>query len=665
MEATTAKPAQQLEDNDSLSFPIPDVSLFEDSLEDSFAPLKKPSGGDPSTHQESDSTGPASGSLEDSLCEDLEDADLTQLPLCGEESVAGPLFTGEAGGDGNVDSSKPELDSPVLKHSLDALFPDSLINTTPPRDAVTSEMGIKKSAGHSPNLPTEDTTDSGNTTDKAEEPASSSEPPSPSPKSNTTTAKKVPTFGKKKSSFVPPAATPTLSKDVEPTETSSPEEDTPTHRPEEDKENDPSENNTVKPADICPTSGSTQKPKFSAPKSSAKKPRNNGETAGTEGSKSEAAATEKAAPKTAKKTKQMSAEEKELKKQEKERKKLELEQKKAERERLKEEKRLEQERKKAEKEQMKMEKELKKMERDQKKLQSQKSAKKASTSSTASESNPAPNTPPQSKQEDVASDEAPSPEIKLQDHKDEVTLAAEDASTASNAALPAEEACIGPYPKQPPLNVEDHSTHSAPVESNKPMSIAKPKVAKFNAPKRKPEPSTQKAKKEKVKPGAKGITTTANSKSIKFTANKSKPDCPVKNGKPQKNRKSSEMTNASPPEDDQPRSKKSKKPTNYSGPVWVQCDSCEKWRQLKTCKDPSELPANWECSMNTELEGGSCSTAEEEWAEFADSQEFVESPFIPGSVVWAKMEGYPWSVKRLINTCTSTQYYTVITCTVI
>ena len=39
----------------------------------------------------------------------------------------------------------------------------------------------------------------------------------------------------------------------------------------------------------------------------------------------------------------------------------------------------------------------------------------------------------------------------------------------------------------------------------------------------------------------------------------------------------------------------------------------------------------------------SCSAAEEHWSEdMGDSQEYVESPFIPGSLVWAKMDGYPW-----------------------
>ena len=54
--------------------------------------------------------------------------------------------------------------------------------------------------------------------------------------------------------------------------------------------------------------------------------------------------------------------------------------------------------------------------------------------------------------------------------------------------------------------------------------------------------------------------------------------------------------------DAEPDSKRSK-PTNYTGPVWVQCErsGCQKWRQLRGCSDPLSLPHSWNCSMNTGL----------------------------------------------------------------
>ena len=44
---------------------------------------------------------------------------------------------------------------------------------------------------------------------------------------------------------------------------------------------------------------------------------------------------------------------------------------------------------------------------------------------------------------------------------------------------------------------------------------------------------------------------------------------------------------------------KHSKPSNYTGPVWVQCESCQKWRLLNDCTDPLSLPNSWKCNMNT------------------------------------------------------------------
>ena len=44
-----------------------------------------------------------------------------------------------------------------------------------------------------------------------------------------------------------------------------------------------------------------------------------------------------------------------------------------------------------------------------------------------------------------------------------------------------------------------------------------------------------------------------------------------------------------------------------------------------------------------DVERRSCSADEENWSNnMGDSQEFVETPYIPGSLVWAKMDSYPW-----------------------
>ncbi len=86
------------------------------------------------------------------------------------------------------------------------------------------------------------------------------------------------------------------------------------------------------------------------------------------------------------------------------------------------------------------------------------------------------------------------------------------------------------------------------------------------------------------------------------------------------------------------------RPAVLSGPVWVQCENigCQKWRKLRDCCDPSELPEDWKCSMNADPEHNSCSALEEDWNNLEENQEYVESIFVPGSIVWAKLEGYPW-----------------------
>lgn len=49
------------------------------------------------------------------------------------------------------------------------------------------------------------------------------------------------------------------------------------------------------------------------------------------------------------------------------------------------------------------------------------------------------------------------------------------------------------------------------------------------------------------------------------------------------------------------------------------------------------------CTPCADEERNSCSAPEEQWSDdVGDSQEYVESPFIPGSLVWAKLDRYPW-----------------------
>ncbi|XP_061163162.1 uncharacterized protein LOC133172317 [Saccostrea echinata] len=74
--------------------------------------------------------------------------------------------------------------------------------------------------------------------------------------------------------------------------------------------------------------------------------------------------------------------------------------------------------------------------------------------------------------------------------------------------------------------------------------------------------------------------------------------------------------------------------------TWVQCcnKSCKKWRYLSDVKDPSELPEDWFCSMNKDEDYNKCDKAEQEYNE----EEHIYTTFSEGTVVWAKMAGFPW-----------------------
>lgn len=47
-------------------------------------------------------------------------------------------------------------------------------------------------------------------------------------------------------------------------------------------------------------------------------------------------------------------------------------------------------------------------------------------------------------------------------------------------------------------------------------------------------------------------------------------------------------------------------------------------------------------SIYADPQYNSCSVEEEVWSDLGEGLEFVYSQFIPGSIVWAKMECYPW-----------------------
>uniref|UniRef100_A0A1X7U7J3 CW-type domain-containing protein n=1 Tax=Amphimedon queenslandica TaxID=400682 RepID=A0A1X7U7J3_AMPQE len=78
--------------------------------------------------------------------------------------------------------------------------------------------------------------------------------------------------------------------------------------------------------------------------------------------------------------------------------------------------------------------------------------------------------------------------------------------------------------------------------------------------------------------------------------------------------------------------------------IWVQCDNpdCLKWRFLINVKDPMDLPDKWYCDMNKDSKYNSCIIEEEKWSSLDTDEVYVYSPYTPGSLLLAKLEGYPW-----------------------
>ncbi|KAL5015370.1 hypothetical protein ScPMuIL_009640 [Solemya velum] len=74
--------------------------------------------------------------------------------------------------------------------------------------------------------------------------------------------------------------------------------------------------------------------------------------------------------------------------------------------------------------------------------------------------------------------------------------------------------------------------------------------------------------------------------------------------------------------------------------TWVQCcnSECQKWRYMSDVNDPSVIPSVWLCSMNTDQKHNDCETPEEDY----DEDYHIFTNFSEGSIVWAKMAGYPW-----------------------
>ncbi|GAB1608049.1 hypothetical protein Ahia01_001089000 [Argonauta hians] len=79
----------------------------------------------------------------------------------------------------------------------------------------------------------------------------------------------------------------------------------------------------------------------------------------------------------------------------------------------------------------------------------------------------------------------------------------------------------------------------------------------------------------------------------------------------------------------------------YESGTWVECTrmDCHKWRWLQEVQDPMLIPHNWICDMNPDPTQNDCALPE---ADTYDEEEFIFTRYTEGSLVWARVEGYPW-----------------------
>lgn len=504
------------------------------------------------------------------------------------------------------------------------------------------------------------------------------------PQASKAMAKVKPSFGKKKKGFTPP----NMITKAAPTTTDQSKSNT---QPEK-----ASDQNSSNASDKSPPQNSPGKVAYSTkqqlPNDTGSEVKTTLEKMPSTEEKKAKVPDKKMSAEEKKREKEKKEQERALKKQALEQKKMEREKKKAELERQRNEKRLELEQKKTEREQKKMEKELKKMEREQKKVE--KHQVKASQKKQQTEDKKTEDT--SSSEESIKKDEIePSSEKSMEDksqHETDVMKSGEletdkvkknipPVGEKQSSVMSMKDAAAG---LSPVASCDDKTkkqkekfspqkkgcdlqkTSGADIkdkENNEPQNgdasaheeLAKDTTAAAS-------PATSKS----TEVSGNGTTKQKEKKVKKFSPPKSKKDAHKAIKKQRKPVIKSRIEKSSVAGDDvnkktqAGKGKKRKlsvysdsedelepkraKPAEHISSVWVQCEnaSCKKWRLLRECDDPAKVPGKWVCSMNTDPDHNSCSAEEEQWSDLGDSQEFVESPFIPGSLVWSKMDGYPW-----------------------
>ncbi|XP_038215289.1 zinc finger CW-type PWWP domain protein 1-like [Zerene cesonia] len=89
--------------------------------------------------------------------------------------------------------------------------------------------------------------------------------------------------------------------------------------------------------------------------------------------------------------------------------------------------------------------------------------------------------------------------------------------------------------------------------------------------------------------------------------------------------------------------------------LWVQCDTCNQWRYLPHILDSYELPKKWYCKMNPDAKMANCSIPEIP-IRLHDEEDLIHSEYAAGSLVLARLPGWPWW-PAMVDDCPDTEQY--------
>ncbi|CAG4911700.1 unnamed protein product [Colias eurytheme] len=92
-----------------------------------------------------------------------------------------------------------------------------------------------------------------------------------------------------------------------------------------------------------------------------------------------------------------------------------------------------------------------------------------------------------------------------------------------------------------------------------------------------------------------------------------------------------------------------------SSGLWAQCDTCDKWRYLPHILERYELPKKWYCKMNPDTKMSDCSIPEIP-IHLHDEEDLIHSEYAAGSLVLARLPGWPWW-PAMVDDCPDTEQY--------